>query len=502
MHSMHSSPARPMGPRIQRPSSPPTTLRLPEISPLNINRRPSATKLSIPSQNANGNGTSHSQQEHQPTLLSLPSLSQPTRSRSPTPTISLQIPGPTAPARPKLKLPAMDFGESAFAGGYAGGPNNQNGSPHLLSSSTDGSGEATIKPQLTISPSPRPPPVSMDNIRQTVEEFDQWSDDFLVELNRLGEGAGGAVYKVRDKRTGLIMARKTITTLEAPMKQLLREIQITSSTEHVNIVHFYGAYISPSSSEVKVLMEFCEGGSLESVGKRMRQIDARVSEKVAGRLAEGILQGLAYLHARKTIHRDIKPPNILLTREGVVKLCDFGVSGELVNSNAGTFTGTSLYMAPERLSGLNYSIRSDIWSTGISLLELVTNRFPFPSDLADIELMMYITQNEPPELEDDEDIVYSSEMKDFIKVALTRNPAMRPTPKELLDHPWIVSATQTKVNMAYWLRKVWDWPAPARKSGDHASRPGSSRSDNAASSLDATMAGLRISSNSPPYSER
>ena len=104
----------------------------------------------------------------------------------------------------------------------------------------------------------------------------------------LGEGAGGTVYKVRDKRTGLIMARKAITTLEAPIKQLMQEIRIISSTSHVNIVHFYGAYISPSSSEVKILMDFCEGGSLESVGKRMRQIDGRVGEKVAGRLAEGV----------------------------------------------------------------------------------------------------------------------------------------------------------------------------------------------------------------------
>ncbi|THH31791.1 hypothetical protein EUX98_g2406 [Antrodiella citrinella] len=487
-----------MGPRVLRPSSPP---KLDEIAPLRTARRPSATKLTLPPPNLNlvnaSNGSIQGQQDHQPSLLSPPFLSPPSRSRSPTPTISLQIPGSGPPGRPRLKLPTLDFGESAFAGGYAGGPNNQNASPHLLSSSTDGPGEATIKPpQLTISPQSKPPPVSMVDIRQTVQEFDQWSDDILEEQTRLGEGAGGVVYKVRDKRTGLIMARKTITTHEAPMRQLLREIKITSSTEHVNIIHFFGAYISPSSSEVKVLMEFCEGGSLESVGKKMRQIDARVSEKVAGRLAEGILQGLAYLHARKTIHRDIKPPNILLTRDGIVKLVDFGVSGELVNSNAGTFTGTSLYMAPERLSGLNYSIRSDVWSTGISLLELVQNRFPFPSDLADIELMMYITQNEPPELEDEEDISYSREMKDFIKVALTRNPAMRPTPKELLEHPWIVAATQNKVNMAYWLRKVWGWPAPMRKSGDaSSSRPGSSRSE--ANSLDATMAGMRIS-DSPP----
>ena len=130
--------------------------------------------------------------------------------------------------------------------------------------------------------------VSLKDVKDSVAEFDQWSDDMLEELDRLGEGAGGAVYKVRDRRSGLVMARKSITTLEAPMKQLLREIKIMSSTEHVNIIRFYGAYISPSSSEIKVLIELCEGGSLESVGKRMREIGGRVSEKVAGRLSEGV----------------------------------------------------------------------------------------------------------------------------------------------------------------------------------------------------------------------
>ncbi|KAI0374036.1 Pkinase-domain-containing protein [Pilatotrama ljubarskyi] len=443
MQSLHPSPNRPQGPRsLHRPTSP-APYAGQGVAPLNIRKGPREAP----------NGSS---------MLSAPAPAQSqSQSRSNTPTPGLPAPGPSPrrkPALPKIDFNSLNNGSASFEI-YAGGPQPQAASPAPQTNS-DNSSEPTLRPeiQVTISPRPRPPPaVSLENIRQTVEEFDQWSDDVLEEVARLGEGAGGAVYKVRDKRTGLIMARKTITTLEAPMKQLLREIRIMSSTSHVNIIHFYGAYISPSSSEVKVLMEYGEGGSLESVGKRMREIGGRVGEKVAGRLAEGILQGLAYLHSLKTIHRDIKPPNILLTREGVVKLCDFGVSGELINSMAGTFTGTSLYMAPERLSGVEYTIRSDVWSTGISLLELVTNRFPFPNDLAAIELMMYITQNEPPELEDEEDIVYSPEMKDFIKKALTRDPALRPAPKEMLEHPWIVAMMQQKVDMAYWMRKVWGW---------------------------------------------
>lgn len=92
-------------------------------------------------------------------------------------------------------------------------------------------------------------------------------------------------------------------------------------------------------------MEFCEAGSLDSLLQRIKKRRARTSEKVLGRMAESVLGGLDYLHERKIIHRDIKPSNIVVTRKGEIKLCDFGVSGELVNSMAGTFTGTSYYMA-------------------------------------------------------------------------------------------------------------------------------------------------------------
>ncbi|KAF9454013.1 kinase-like protein [Macrolepiota fuliginosa MF-IS2] len=310
------------------------------------------------------------------------------------------------------------------------------------------------------------PPPAEDNSDPDLEvssSLGNWSDEVIEELHRLGEGAGGAVHKVKDKRSGRIMARKTITTRQAP-RQLLREVSIMTSTRHINIIRFYGAYISPSTSEVKILMEYSEGGSLETVGKRLREYGAVVGEKIAGRLAEGILQGLAYLHSKRTIHRDIKPSNILLTSEGIVRLCDFGVSGELIGSIANTFTGTSFYMAPERISGDKYTIRSDVWSTGITLLELVQNRFPFPNDLPPIELMVYITQNEPPSLEDEPGVQWTDEMKDFIKQTLIVNQQMRPIPKDMLAHPWITNTMKQDVHMARWIGEVYGWPK--RKSGD------------------------------------
>jgi mitogen-activated protein kinase kinase len=158
---------------------------------------------------------------------------------------------------------------------------------------------------------PRPPePTGSDNsIAQLIAEFDKtaidsytpteetsmtlyssckWSDAVLEELSRLGEGQGGAVHKVRDRRTGLIFARKTITTREAPLKQLERELSISATAKHHNIIRFHGAYMSPSSSEVKVMMEYGAGASLEAVGKRIKEKNARVSERVAGRIAEGV----------------------------------------------------------------------------------------------------------------------------------------------------------------------------------------------------------------------
>jgi mitogen-activated protein kinase kinase len=112
-----------------------------------------------------------------------------------------------------------------------------------------------------------------------------WSDDVLEEISHLGEG--GAVHKVKDKHTGKIIVRKTITPPEGQMKQLLRGLSIISSTEHINIILFHGSYMS-SPREVKILLEFCEGGSLEAVGKRIKERNAVTGEIIAGHLAEGV----------------------------------------------------------------------------------------------------------------------------------------------------------------------------------------------------------------------
>ncbi|KAG8908416.1 Protein kinase C signaling pathway involved MAPKK protein [Tulasnella sp. 403] len=312
------------------------------------------------------------------------------------------------------------------------------------------------------------------SIKENDDETIQWDNSMFENVRRLGEGAGGAVYQVLQKSTGKMMAMKTIpANPETPPRQLRRELEFLSTCIHTNITEFYGAYLSgsnPSTADVVLLMEFCEGGSLETVAKKVRQQKRRIGEPIVAKLAEGILRGLDYLHERKIIHRDIKPSNILLTREGVVRLCDFGVSGVLINSMAGTFTGTSWYMSPERIRGDPYSIRSDVWSTGLTLLELARNKFPFSPDLGPIELLSVIVNGDIPELEDEPagpdgepGAIWTEAMKLFIKRCLIISGTERPSPREILQDPWLVENRGVQIEMDKWMRHVHGWPRPPRK---------------------------------------
>ncbi|GAB7358188.1 hypothetical protein MBLNU230_g0341t1 [Neophaeotheca triangularis] len=249
----------------------------------------------------------------------------------------------------------------------------------------------------------------------------------IIELGSLGEGAGGAVTRCKLQDGKTVFALKIITTDPNPdvKKQIVRELSFNKSCASTHICEYYGAFMDDTHGTIGISMEFCEGGSLDSIYREVKKLGGRTGEKVLGKIAEGVLHGLTYLHSHRIIHRDIKPSNILLTRKGEVKLCDFGVSGEFgTKGDANTFIGTSYYMAPERITGQSYTITSDVWSLGVTLLEVAQHRFPFPADGTEmqpraglIDLLTYIVRQPIPKLKDEpeENIKWSEGFKYFIE---------------------------------------------------------------------------------------
>lgn len=161
---------------------------------------------------------------------------------------------------------------------------------------------------------------------------------------------------------------------------------------------------------------------------------------VLGKISEAVLGGLTYLwRQHRIMHRDIKPSNILVNSKGHIKLCDFGVSSELEGSIAETFVGTGTYMAPERIQGSPYTVKSDVWSVGLTLMELAIGKFPFSGgDDRDgeaggpqgiLDLLQQIVGEPAPRLPKSD--AFPSILEDMIAKCLLKNPNQRPTPQEL-----------------------------------------------------------------------
>lgn len=183
---------------------------------------------------------------------------------------------------------------------------------------------------------------------------------------------------------------------------------------------------------------------------------------VLGKIAEAILGGLKYLYiAHRIMHRDIKPSNVLVNSKGQIKLCDFGVSSELENSVADTFVGTGTYMAPERIQGSPYTVKSDVWSVGLTLMELAIGKFPFSIESEDgddedaagpqgiLDLLQQIVLEPAPKLPKSD--AFPLILEEVIAKCMMKNPDERPTPQELYDNdPFLQAAKRTPVDLQAW----------------------------------------------------
>ncbi|XP_012944638.2 dual specificity mitogen-activated protein kinase kinase 5 [Aplysia californica] len=195
--------------------------------------------------------------------------------------------------------------------------------------------------------------------------------DSLHYVQMLGQGNGGRVYRAVHKPTGKVMAVKEIQLDISVViqKQIISELEILYKCNSRMIISFFGAFFL--ENRISMCTEFMDGGSLDRY--------MPVEEKVLGQISLCVIEGMLYMWNLKILHRDIKPYNILVNTAGEVKLCDFGVSTQLVKSIATTFLGTNVYMAPERVQGHDYGKPAEVWSFGVTLFELACGKLPFAS---------------------------------------------------------------------------------------------------------------------------
>lgn len=270
-------------------------------------------------------------------------------------------------------------------------------------------------------------------------------EEVFEELDVLGTGSGGNVLKMRHKPTGKICAVKQMrrTYNDDENKRIYMDLQVVLQCECDNIVRCYGYFIK--ESEVWVCMELMTTCFDKLLKARKRPLP----EKVLGALAASAVKALYYLKEKHNIiHRDVKPSNILINEQGQIKLCDFGISGRLIDSLAKTrAAGCIPYMAPERveLSQPSYDIRADVWSLGITLYELATGRSPYEGCNTDFDILVRVVNNDPPALPND--MEFSNEFRHFISSCLTKDCNHRPKYRQLLDHEFIVKHENTVVSL-------------------------------------------------------
>lgn len=290
----------------------------------------------------------------------------------------------------------------------------------------------------------------------------QWTGN--VEENfqlvaKIGSGSFGEVYIAESPMKKEIAVKLMLVNNKQVEEEIRSEIDILKKLSHDNIVNYFGCYGPDNKGRLWILMDYCQLGSV-SDALELSRIDP--SEAQIAYILFKSLKALSYLHSKRIIHRDVKCNNILLTLDGHVKLCDFGVSKQLaapvspvqksdlqVESIPKTsepskkayvkFTelvGTPYWMAPEVITGDESTEKSDIWSLGITAIELAEGKVPF-SELPPLRAMNMVANSDSPTLANPSR--WSKEFFDFVSKCLNKSSIDRPSASELLSHPFFLN---------------------------------------------------------------
>eukprot|EP00490_Sorites_sp_Unknown_P012850 CAMPEP_0114658026 /NCGR_PEP_ID=MMETSP0191-20121206/14975_1 /TAXON_ID=126664 /ORGANISM="Sorites sp." /LENGTH=432 /DNA_ID=CAMNT_0001878915 /DNA_START=16 /DNA_END=1315 /DNA_ORIENTATION=+ len=260
------------------------------------------------------------------------------------------------------------------------------------------------------------------------------------KISILGKGTYGTVYKGIDTETGMSVAIKIIDldSTNDDIEDIMKEIVALRDCDSKYVTKYYSSFnIGP---ELWIVMEYLGGGCVADFLDT--KLGIGISEEYIAIILREIVYGLSYIHSMKKIHRDIKAGNILLSSKGDVKLADFGVVGQLSDSinKRMTLIGSPYWMAPEVIMQDSYDMCADIWSLGITAIEMAMGKPPY-SDYPPYPAMLKITRDDPPTLPNDN---FSKKFRDFVSKCLTKDVTKRATINELKQHKFITHAKKTK----------------------------------------------------------
>eukprot|EP01104_Vermistella_antarctica_P018914 TRINITY_DN7186_c0_g1_i1.p1 TRINITY_DN7186_c0_g1~~TRINITY_DN7186_c0_g1_i1.p1 ORF type:complete len:530 (+),score=61.92 TRINITY_DN7186_c0_g1_i1:282-1871(+) len=259
--------------------------------------------------------------------------------------------------------------------------------------------------------------------------------EIYSSLKKIGQGAFGEVYQAVDTRTGEEVAVKKMGVTPKNMRHLMTEIHIQKNSSHPNIVHYVDGYFV--GDQLWVVLEFMHHGALTAVLEQFPAV--QLTEPQMAYVCYESLKALSYIHSFHRLHRDIKSDNVLIGRDGKIKIADFGFATQLTQerSKRTTVIGTPYWMAPELIEGKDYDDKVDIWSLGIMVREMIEGEPPYLDLPSAKALFLIITTGLPPLKTPN---AYSEEMRDFLRLTLIRDPNQRPRAIELLQHPWLICA--------------------------------------------------------------